>query len=96
MGKAGGVRSPMREGIGWINEQRGGRVVSVDVPSGLMADTGEVGGEKGVAVRADVTVTFLAAKPGFDRNAGPEHVGRVVVADLGVRLASLLDAAGVS
>src|SRR5262245_38697753 len=56
-------------------------VLAVDVPSGLDADTGEV---LGAAVRADVTVTFVAAKPGFTRGSGPELCGRVVVAEIGI------------
>jgi NAD(P)H-hydrate epimerase len=57
------------------------RVLAVDIPSGLDADTGVV---LGAAVRADATVTFIAAKHGFLRGAGPSHVGRVVVAEIGV------------
>src|SRR5438046_6772517 len=40
----------------------GAKVLSVDVPSGLDADTGRV---LGVAVRADVTVTFIGRKLGL-------------------------------
>jgi NAD(P)H-hydrate epimerase len=63
-----------------VNGGVGGRV-AVDVPSGLEADSGEV---LGVAVRADVTVTFVRPKPGFYRGGGPSHVGRVVVEPIGV------------
>lgn len=56
-------------------------VHAVDVPSGLDADTGAV---HGVAVRADVTVTFVARKAGFSRGEGPGHVGRVVTAEIGI------------
>jgi NAD(P)H-hydrate epimerase len=53
----------------------------VDIPSGLDADTGEV---LGLAVRADVTVTFVALKPGFLTNAGPATCGKVQLAEIGV------------
>jgi len=57
------------------------RVVAIDIPSGLNADTGEV---LGVATRADLTVTFVGRKLGFYLGAGPDTVGRVVFDDLGV------------
>jgi hydroxyethylthiazole kinase-like uncharacterized protein yjeF len=60
-------------------------VVAVDVPSGLDADRGAVvGGTQGAAVRAGVTVTMIADKPGLHTGAGAAHAGRVVVADLGL------------
>ena len=59
----------------------GSAVLAVDLPSGLEADTGEVLGE---AVRATVTVTFVAPKPGFTRGEGPEHCGEIVLAEIGI------------
>ncbi len=56
-------------------------VLALDVPSGLDADTGA---ELGAAVRATVTVTFVARKPGFALGRGPELTGRVVVAEIGI------------
>ncbi len=58
-----------------------GPKLAVDIPSGLHGDTGEV---LGAAVRADVTVTFVAPKQGMLRGAGPAHCGRIVVAALGL------------
>ena len=55
--------------------------VSADIPSGIHADTGEI---MGSAVKADVTVTFSAGKPGLFVGQGAVHAGRVVVADIGV------------
>lgn len=62
-------------------EASGRPVLAVDVPSGLDADTGAI---LGVCVRAVETVTFIAAKVGFTRGAGPEHCGVVRVAEIGV------------
>ena len=59
----------------------GARVLALDLPSGLDADSGAV---LGAAVEADVTVTFVAAKPGFHRGEGPARCGRVVVAEIGI------------
>ena len=58
-----------------------GPKLSVDIPSGLHADTGAVLGE---ACKADVTVTFVAPKIGMTTAAGAGYVGRVEVASLGL------------
>jgi NAD(P)H-hydrate epimerase len=60
-------------------------VVSVDLPSGVDASTGEVAG---AAVDADLTVTFHAPKLGLVVAPGRFHAGRVVVADIGLEEAS--------
>ncbi|MDO8580106.1 MAG: NAD(P)H-hydrate epimerase [Candidatus Omnitrophota bacterium] len=56
-------------------------IISVDIPSGLNGTTGDI---FGTCVHADLTVTFTFAKKGFYKKAGPSHVGRVVVADIGI------------
>ena len=55
-------------------------VVSVDIPSGVNGATGAVEGD---AVRADLTVTFGAAKVGAVVLPGAEFAGVVRVADIG-------------
>jgi len=59
----------------------GAYVLSVDVPSGLSADTGEA---LGGAVTADETVTFAFCKPGLTIGKGPECTGKLTVADIGI------------
>jgi len=59
----------------------GATVLSVDVPSGVDASSGEVAG---AAVHAQLTVTFHAAKPGLWINPGKAHAGTVEVADIGI------------
>ena len=59
-------------------------VVAVDVPSGVDADTGVVAG---AAVRADVTVTFGAVKPGLLVAPGRFRAGTVQYADIGLTFA---------
>jgi NAD(P)H-hydrate epimerase len=54
-------------------------IIAVDVPSGLMGDTGEAMG----AVAAVLTVTFLRKKPGHLLMPGRLLCGEVVVADIG-------------
>ena len=53
-------------------------VFSVDVPSGLNAETGEV---EGAAIRAAVTLTVGAPKKGLLTAKGRAFVGRLIVAD---------------
>ena len=62
---------------------------SVDIPSGLDADTGKVHGS---AVHAHVTATMAHRKLGLVLDADAQ-VGRVEVVDLGVSTDSVLDAA---
>lgn len=80
-GIEGEVRSPYRELIEQINEARDARVVAIDIPSGLNADTGE---PCGVAVRADLTVTMGLPKIGLLRPAATDWVGELEVVDIGI------------
>ena len=57
------------------------RVLAVDVPTGLDADTGVA---PTGTLRADRTVTFAAAKPGHFIADGPDVVGELTVADIGL------------
>lgn len=66
-----------REAIEWMNGS-GAPIVSIDVPSGIDADTGQ---PHGCAVRAALTVTFVAPKAGF--HAAGHWTGAVVVAGIG-------------
>ncbi|HKW18265.1 MAG TPA: NAD(P)H-hydrate dehydratase [Terriglobales bacterium] len=55
-------------------------VVSVDIPSGLSGDTGEVAGR---VIAADYTITFTAPKIGMISAAARPWLGRLTVADIG-------------
>ncbi|MBK5932500.1 hydroxyethylthiazole kinase-like uncharacterized protein yjeF/hydroxyethylthiazole kinase-like uncharacterized protein yjeF [Rhodovulum imhoffii] len=59
------------------------RVVAVDIPSGLCADSGRAIG--GTALRADLTVSFHRLKLGHVLADGPVHCGEVVVCPIGLR-----------
>lgn len=54
-------------------------VLSLDLPSGINADTGQV---CGTAVRADVTVTFIGMKRGLLTGEGKEFAGQLICDDL--------------
>ena len=56
-------------------------VLSLDIPSGLHADTGRV---LGCAVRAHHTVTFIGLKPGLLTRDGPDHSGEIHLRTLDV------------
>jgi len=79
-----GLREPVRAeiaaAIGAINGC-GRPVFSLDLPSGLNADTGAV---MGTAVRADCTISFVGLKTGLFLGEGPEYVGRLLFDDLEV------------
>jgi NAD(P)H-hydrate epimerase len=91
-----GLRDAPREDVARMIERINGAgkpVVAVDVPSGVVASTGEV---PGAAVRAAATVTFGAAKLGLAVTPGRLHAGSVHVASIGLEPAghehALLDA----
>lgn len=73
----------------WIDalNSSGARVVSVDVPSGLSAQTGRA---PGAVVVADVTITMLALKPGLLSDDGRDVCGSIVVAPLAEQTAKLV------
>ena len=77
-GVSGQVREPVRSVILWINRQRC-PVVSVDLPSGLSAETGL---PCDVAVNATATVTLGLPKVGMMSRQGRRLTGRVTVADI--------------
>jgi NAD(P)H-hydrate epimerase len=79
-GAIGAPREPFRTAIAWMNAQPGRRL-AVDLPSGLDCDTGLAAGE---AVRANVTCTFVAAKPGLMLAAASPWVGELHVVDIGI------------
>jgi NAD(P)H-hydrate epimerase len=79
-GLEGPVRSPFDKVIEAINS-RNGRVLAVDIPSGLDCDTGK---PLGATVRAEHTATFVAAKIGFADPAAAPYLGKVHVVDIGV------------
>lgn len=79
-GISGGLRGIIATAVEQINTA-GRPVVAVDIPTGLDCDTGTAAGP---AVKADLTVTFIARKKGFDTEGAGQYTGRVIVADIGI------------
>ena len=57
------------------------KIIAIDIPSGLGADTGSVFGN---CVNADYTVTFVGLKRGLFTGQAKNYVGKVVFDDLSV------------
>lgn len=55
------------------------KVLSVDIPSGVNSDTGEI---CSVAVKADITVTFAAYKCGMFLYPGADFCGKIYIDDI--------------
>ncbi|MGA8408138.1 MAG: NAD(P)H-hydrate dehydratase [Candidatus Acidiferrales bacterium] len=82
-GTRGAVTGLLAEVIEAVNQRRGparSSVVAVDIPSGLVADTGEASGP---AVKAAYTVTFTAPKTGMLASGAGDYVGQLIVHDIG-------------
>ena len=84
IGGRGGLREPAATlaGLTARAAECGAVVVATDLPSGVDADTGVVAG---VAIRADVTVTFGTIKPGLLIDPGASYAGTVELVDIGLR-----------
>jgi len=79
-----GLNQPLRKPVSsWVAAlaRHDKPVVAVDIPSGINADSGEV---MGVAVQADLTVTYACPKRGHLSGDGIRHTGTLVVADIGI------------
>lgn len=82
IGIKGPPRGPIAGAIHYINKAaEDNLVVSIDVPSGLDADTGEAPGE---AVRADITVTVGMPKLGLLTQKAIPYVGSLDVIGIGI------------
>ena len=74
------VSGDFADAVAAINRHNG-RVIALDIPTGLHGDSGLV---MGAAVQADMTVTFVGLKAGLFRGAGPDLCGDIEFAGLGI------------
>lgn len=87
IGVHGAPREPAASAIRWINSLKGrAHLVSVDVPSGLDADSGTAEGD---VVEADITVCMGLPKQGMSTSTALKQSGSVVVNDLEISDAML-------
>jgi len=89
-GFRGPPRAPLIKLISALNASMKRAVVAVDVPSGW---DGEPGALKGASIRADLTITFVARKSGFDLPRAEADLGSVEVVDIGVPAQLIRDVA---
>ncbi len=73
----------LKKALDVINQAKGPglRIITVDLPSGLNADTGAVDPS---CLYADNTITLAFPKIGLFKSPGVERVGRITVADIGI------------
>ena len=75
----------MRNLLGRVRQEKENRaslrVVAVDLPTGMNADTGEV--DPGT-IPADITITLACPKQGFFFFPGREFIGKLYVGDIGL------------
>lgn len=74
------VKGRFKQAIDLVNQSKK-RVLAVDLPSGLEANSGKV---LGSCIQAKKTVTLAALKTGLLKNRGPEFCGKVIVADISI------------
>ena len=84
-GLARPIEGPVAMGVDAV-AQSGATVFAVDVPSGLDADTGEV---LGTVAPAHFTTTLAGLKPGLFAGRGPQLVGELELAEIGIPPACL-------
>ena len=79
-GLKGEVRGEYIELLEAVNSQ-GIPILSVDIPSGLDCDTGEV---LGGCIKAMATVTFVAVKKSFTNPNAVNYTGEIYIASIGI------------
>ena len=86
-GLTGEVEGRFKRAIETINAAKQ-PVLAIDIPSGLVADTGAV---PGIAVKASCTVTFIGDKVGLHTGDAPAYTGEIDFRPLGVKAQAYFD-----
>ncbi len=81
-GSRGAPRGTVGAAVDYINRAgENALVASIDIPTGIDADSGEAEGQ---AVRADLTITMALPKTGLLLPSAIEYVGQIEVVDIGI------------
>lgn len=56
-------------------------IISIDIPSGINSDTGEI---MGASIKATTTITFGRNKTGLVTGDGPKFAGKILVEEIGI------------
>ena len=56
-------------------------IYSIDIPSGINGDTGEI---MGISVKADITISFVTYKKGFLNSKIKDYLGKVIIENIGL------------
>ncbi|MBQ4860031.1 NAD(P)H-hydrate dehydratase [Pseudoalteromonas sp. MMG007] len=79
-----GIKSSVRDNFAKIINQINAcnkPVLSIDVPSGISADSGQ---PLGIAIQASKTITFVGIKQGLTTATGKQHCGQLIFDDLNI------------
>lgn len=68
------VQGPLKAAINQLNDSEA-PIISLDIPSGLNSDTGQI---MGACVKATLTITFIALKFGMLTLDGPDQCGQII------------------
>ncbi|MHA1820409.1 MAG: NAD(P)H-hydrate dehydratase [Promethearchaeota archaeon] len=84
-GVRGEIREPVLSAIKLINKLKRNniKVASIDVPSGMDPNTGEVSASQ-ICVEPDLLITFHTKKAGFDNPEAKKKFGKLVVNSIGI------------
>lgn len=78
VGAKGNLRQPLLGGVKCINDSNGFKI-SIDIPSGIDADTGKILGDY---VNSDLTITFHGVKRGL--NKAKKNIGEIKIKSIGI------------
>jgi len=76
------IKGIYREIIEKINTASNNKAIySIDIPSGINGDTGEI---MGISVKADITISFVTYKKGFLNPKVKDFLGKVIIENIGL------------
>jgi len=76
------IKGIYREIIEKINTASNNKAIySIDIPSGINGDTGEI---MGISVKADITISFVTYKKGFLNSKIKDYLGKVIIENIGL------------